>query len=106
MKLKHREIIRLLDTLNELNDKEMPVMLTYKFIENTDALIKVYLPYQKTIEKLKDKNDDETFKQEADKLLEVEKEVEITPIINQELIDAELKVTPRQLDALKKIIEW
>lgn len=98
MKLTNQEIINTINGLQSIEEKELPILLTYRVIDNLEKLLTVYESYSKTLDKAK-------TEKEIKELLGVEKEVDIEPINKQELIDANISLSPVQLVSLKRIID-
>lgn len=107
MKLTNQQIIKIIDTLNEISEQNMPILLTYQIIEILEELFKVYSPYQKSIEKLEHKYGvkNELFKKEALLLLNMQKEIDINKLKKKDLVEANISLSPFSLVALKPIIE-
>ena len=98
MKLTNQEIVNILNALNPFNDKELPILLTYRVIEIEEKLLNEYNIYEKARGKVKS---DEELKE----LLELEREIELETFNKQELIDAGLKISPSQLVILGRLID-
>ena len=97
MKLTNQEIINIGNTLFSLQDKEMPITLTYKIVNNLELITEAYQVFEKTKQKAK-------TEEELKELLEIEKEVKLETFDKQELIDAGITLTPVQLVGLKRLI--
>ena len=97
MNLKNQEIINLINVLDSMAEKEFPVNLTYRILENYDKLLKAYRIYEQAKSKIK--TDEELLE-----LLDIETKVDIEPINKQELIDSGVEIAPNQLYELKRII--
>ena len=97
MKLTNQEIINMGNTLFSLQDKEMPITLTYKIVNNLELITEAYQVFEKTKQKAK-------TEEELKELLEIEKEVKLETFDKQELIDAGITLTPVQLVGLKRLI--
>lgn len=98
MKLTNQEIINALNALEEIKDKEFPILITYKIIANTEKLFNAYSPYDKARQKAKNDADLAALLCEC-------QEVEIEKINKQELVDCAVTFTPTQLLSLKGIID-
>lgn len=97
MKFKNKEIIETINAINSLADKDMPITITYFFINNHKKLCEVYDIYNEA--RLKAKDQDELMK-----LLNLEVDVDVELINKQELIDSNISLTPKQLIDLKRLI--
>ena len=97
MILTNQEIINTFGALDSLGNKELPIKLTYKVIDNLDKLIKAYQIYEKALEKAK-------TVEEKQELLQIKKEIDLVTIDKNELIEANITLTPIQLVGLKRII--
>lgn len=97
MRITNQDVITLFSNLDSLANKEMPILLTYKVVNNLDKLLKAYQVYDKT--KSKAKNNDE-----IQELLKVEIEIDLETFNKQELVDAGITLTPVQLVGLKRLI--
>lgn len=97
MKLTNRRIVDLLNTIGSVINKDFPIKITFQLMENQDKLIKPYETYFKAKEKVKSE-------EELLELLELETEVDITPIDKEELIQSGINLSPAQLIGLKRII--
>lgn len=97
MKLTNQEIINLLNTLNTIAEKDFPISLTYKIIDNQEKLLSQYQVYEKA--KAKVKSDEELME-----LLEVKCDVGISTIDKNELIESGVSLSPVQLVGLKRLI--
>lgn len=109
MQLKNGEIIGLIDSINEISEKDLSIELAYKFYDNLSALSDKYQVYAKTLETLVKKEgaedaDDPKIREEVLKLLEMKTDVEIDEISKQELIGTGVKLSLSQLARLKPII--
>lgn len=98
MKLTNQEIINIIQALDSLGNKELPILITYKIVDNLDRLMSVYEVYDKT--RVKAKNDDE-----IKELLKAEREVELETLTKQDLIDSGITLTPFQLVGFRRIID-
>ena len=97
MILTNQEIINTFGSLDSLGNKELPIKLTYKVIDNLDKLFKAYQIYEKALEKAK-------TVEEKQELLQITKEIDLVTIDKNELIEANITLTPIQLVGLKRII--
>lgn len=97
MKLTNQEIINLINALNDLSQKDLPITIAYKIIGNVEKLMNVYATYEKTKEKVK-------TDQELLELLEIENDIDLELIEKQELIDAGITISPAQLVGISEII--
>lgn len=98
MKITNQEIITMFEALDSLGKKELPILMTYKVVDNMDKLLKVYEVYDKA--RRKAKND-----KEIRELLNIEKEVDLEMINKNELIEADVRLSPVQLVGLKRLID-
>lgn len=107
MKLTNSEIIRAIDALDALSDKEMPIELTFKVVRNVDALMNRYNVYTRTLETLKSRYREGTpqFESEVKKLLDCEVAVDTEPFTREEFTDADVRITPLELMGLKVLID-
>lgn len=97
MKFTNQEIINALNALDSLSQKELPILLTYQILEIHDYLMELYKVYSKALSKAK--NDDE-----IKELLNIEKEISIPMLNKQDLIDADVTLTPVQLAGIRRLI--
>lgn len=97
MKLSNQEIINAYNALDTLSNKELPILLTYKIVNNLEKLFQEYSIFDKAKQKAKNI-------EEVKELLNVELEVELETINKKELIDADIKISPIQLVGLKRLI--
>lgn len=97
MKLTNQEIISTYNALDSLANKELPILLTYKIVNNLDVLLKEYQIFEKARAKAKNN-------EELKELLEIERELELELLDKQELIEAGVKISPIQLVSLKRLI--
>lgn len=97
MLITNEQIIRTYNALDSLSNKEMPITLTYKVMNNLDRLLEAYRVYEKTLSKTK--NDEE-----VQELLNIEVDVDVELLEKQELIDAGITLTPVHLNGLKRLI--
>lgn len=110
MQLLNGEIIGLINVINDISEKDMPVELAFKFFGNLKNLTACYEAYAKTLQKIIDKGgvespDDPKISEEVGKLLNLKSEVEINKFERAELVDGGMKLTLSQLAALSPIIE-
>lgn len=98
MKLTNQEIINAINALNSLQEKELPILITYKVIDNFEKLMQAYNSYFKTLDKAK-------TDKEIKELLEIEKEIKLEKFSKQELIESGITLTPVQLVGLKRLID-
>lgn len=97
MKFKNKEIIEIINAINSLAEKDMPITLTYFIINNHKKLIEAYDVYNRARVKAKDQD-------ELMKLLDIEVDVDVELINKQDLIEANLTLTPQQLLSLQRLI--
>ena len=98
MKLTNQEVINLINGLNEIAEKDLPILMTYKVIGNLDKLMNIYTSFDKARKKAK--TDEELFE-----LLNFENEIELETIDKQELIDTGIQITPIQLIGISRMID-
>ena len=97
MLLTNQEIINAYNALDSLSEQELPILLTYKIVDNLENLMKECLVFEKAKNKAKDI-------EEVKELLKIEKEVKLETFDKQELVDAGIKLSPIQLVGLKRLI--
>lgn len=98
MKITNQEIINIFEALDSLGNKELPILLTYRVVDNLDKLLKAYEVYRKAM--LKAKNNEE-----IQELLNIEREVDLESFSKQELVEAGVTLTPVQLIRLRRLID-
>lgn len=98
MKITNQEIINISEALDSLGNKELPILLTYRVVDNLDKLLKAYEVYRKAM--LKAKNNEE-----IQELLNIEREVDLESFSKQELVEAGVTLTPVQLIRLRRLID-
>lgn len=97
MKIKNKEIITMFNALDSLGNKDMPITMTYKVVNNIDTLLNAYQIFDKAKGKAKDDK-------EIEELLEIEKEIDLETFDKQEMVEAGITLTPVQLVGLKRLI--
>lgn len=98
MKLTNQEIINTFEALDSLGEKELPILLTYRVVNNLDKLLKVYQVYNKAMQKAKSD-------EEIQELLDIECEVDLETFTKEELVNAGVTLTPIQLVKLRRLID-
>lgn len=103
----NQQIIQTINALNAISNKEMPIELTYKVMDNLGRLLGAYEPYTKSLEKIKAKYSEgsEMFYSEAGKLLEIEVELDINYFTKDELLESGISLTPLDLISLQPLIK-
>lgn len=107
MKITNREIINALDAMSLLKDRELPVELAFKVFDNHKKLMEAYEPYIKTMNKTQEqyKDNNDKFLEEANKLINIEREIEVKKFTREELLNSEVKLTPAELAGLEVLID-
>ena len=97
MKLTNQEIINTFNGLDSIAEKEMPILLTYKIVNNMDVLLKSYNIFEQAKQKAKNDKD-------LKELLDLEVELDLELLDKNELVDAGIKLSPIQLVQIKRLI--
>lgn len=109
MQLKNHEIISILDAINEITDKDIPVEFAFKMIDISSKLETKYQSYIKTLQSIMkkanvEKPDDPAIIDQVKELLDISVEFNCELIDKKELIDTGIKLTLSQLVRLDKLI--
>lgn len=110
MRITNGEAIGIIDTVNEIQDKDVPVKTAYKLFDIVTKVNDTYMTYMKTLNKVMEKAgvnnpDDPAVNKEVMELLNMEVEVDVVPITRTELMESEINLNLAQLVRLNPVVE-
>lgn len=110
MHLTNAEIINMINALNELSDKDIPVEFAFKVFGISGKLSNKFDAYLKTLQSIMkkagvDNPEDPVIREDVENLLNIVVDFDSEFIDKQELIDSDIKLTLSQLARLDKLIK-
>ena len=110
MRMTNGQAIGVIDVANEIQEKDIPVKTAYKLFDIVGKVNDSYLTYTKTLNKLMEKAgvdspDDPKINDRVLELLNMEVDIDVTPLDRSELLNSDINLNLSQLVRLDPVVE-